>query len=346
MDRAAAYRHRFATACVALLLGFGVIGCAAAVSPDAESTVPPVTPTTSASPTADAAVTTPVAPFGGDCDALFQEDGVLAAIGPAEQRTPSERWWVGLQRAGGLSCGFSADAVGGSVVILPAALTGSLSVDETEPSCRRAYDEVWCSDTRTGGDFWVLALGVYGDDPSAPSMEGAPVPEVLTELADAVAVAVSDETATPVTPSATTVALPLDCADLADEIDVPSLLGDGEIFPTRIEEGGGPLDRILAEAVAVSGRCDWAELEDFREVGLVVYPDAAWAWSEPELSESLEAPEGLTVSGLDAQVSGNEYRTVVLVSDGTNLVEVIGHGIDTDDLVAATERVLAAVSAP
>jgi len=324
-----------------LVLILALTACApAAPSPIASATdVPSPTVTSSPSPT-DTTATTPTAAFDGDCDRLLQDAGVVGVIGPAEEIASSERWWLGFRTAGGLPCAFRSEGGSGFVLVLPAATVGS--GDDAEPGCRRTYDAVECVDVQMIGDLRALAVFSFRDD--HPTGGPEVVPALVSEFVDAVGAAVAGMRAVPVTASSETLALPVDCQSVAEAVDVTTLLENPETFPTRIEEGEGPIQRRLADEFGLAGRCDWSELDDFREFGVVVHPNAAWAWREPALAATLDAAREGTLAGRAAFTSFGPYGSLILVSDGTNIVEVTGRGIDDQQLVSAAERVLAAVS--
>ena len=325
-----------------LMLALALTACApAAPSPTASAAtdVPSPTVTSSTTPT-DTTVTTPMAAFNGDCDRLLQDPGVVGVIGAAEEIASSERWWLGFRTAGGLPCAFRSEGGSGFVLVLPAATAGS--GDDAEPGCRRTYDAAECADLRVIGDLRVFAVFSFRDD--QPTGGPEVVPAVVSEFVDAVGAAVAGDPVAPVTVSSDTLALPVDCQVVAEAADVTTLLENPEIFPTRIEEGAGPIERRLAEEFGLAGRCDWSELDEFREFGVVVYPNAAWAWREPALAATLDAAEERAIAGWEAFTSFGPYGASILASDGTNIVEVTGRGIDDPQLVSAAERVLAAVS--
>lgn len=315
----------------ALVLALALAGCQAA-------------PTAAPSPTASAATTaptpsetsvtvnTPTPPFDGGCAELLADPGIAAATGGATALPPGERWWIGIETAGGLDCPFDGARGYGHIIAVPADAAVSPGFDA--PGCYQQYEEVECVSTETVAGIWVLVALIGGE--LAPE-----VPDALVALQAAASAALSDADGVGVTARASTASLPLDCSAFADAVDVPTLLAAEEVFSDRIEEGSGPLDRRVAEALGVSGRCDWSELTDFREFGVVVYPGAAWTWPGIDLPEA----EEVEVAGLDGLLSVDRHAgATLIVTDGVNLIEVRGSGVGREDLLAAAERITTAVS--
>ncbi|MCT9821569.1 hypothetical protein N3K63_14880 [Microbacterium sp. W1N] len=278
----------------------------------------------------------PEAVLPGGCEALLGDESLTAAIGAFDITPPSELWHVGFETVGGVECTLTAPESWARVFVLPEEEAAAIAESYRDPVCAQVYDDVECTAAGSAGEAWILVMSSIGyvsaDTPTA-------VPARLLALRDALVVRFDGAESAGVDSSATTAALPLDCEGIAARLDVGTLLDSAEIYESRIEEGPGPLARRLADALGTSGRCDWSELDDFREFGLVVFPDAHWAWDRE--SEALAGSTQTTVAGHPARVTEMAGgRQSVLVSGGTNLLWVSGARLPDGAVVDAASAYL------
>lgn len=298
----------------------------------------PAAPTTaepapSPSETASLTLTEPVAPLAGGCDELLADAGVAAATGGAVAAEPIERWRFGIETAGGLACPFEGAGPAGLIVAVPDDRAPASGFDTA--ACEPEYDTVECVTSKTSGGVWVLVALLYGMDGPAEA------PEELAALQEAASAVFDDTTGRGVDAAATTASLPLDCDALSTRLDVAARLEADEVYPTRVEEGSGPLERRVADALAVSGRCDWSELTDFRELGVVVTPGGAWAWEAA--AATLPGAADVDVAGAEARVATDDGgRVRVLAVSGGDLIEVWGSRIEEELVVSAAAALLGA----
>jgi|GEM_PF-4632208 len=332
-------RRRVLALTLATLVVGALAGCQAATiaGPGPSSTSPSAS--SSASTPTGAPVLRPTEPLDGDCGRLLADATVAAALGEVEMLFPSERDDLGVRTSGGIMCPYSdGGRRSGIVTAVPVEAAGTGTALD-EPACATVYGDGWeCIAARVVGEFWVLASMAVTDSDESDS---ATFLAALSDAQDAVGGILEGATFDGVDATAASVPLPIDCVTLGDQIDVADRLDATEVFPTRIEEGNGPIERRVADALALSARCDWSELGEFRELGVSVFPDADWVWAELELGD----PEDVEVAGTTAVLSIDRHGAAVLMmTDGTNLIEVRGSGLSRDEVLDAAERVATALT--
>lgn len=269
--------------------------------------------------------TVPEPPVAGGCDGLFSDAEVARTTGDARAGESDELWQVAIETIGGISCGFRSDSMAGEVVMLPADRARALAQDIGATACDQNYGDVVCATSEVAGQTWVLVTMLYlGDE--VPEE----VPESQTAVLRALAATVQDSAPAGVD----TAEVVLDCRALAERVAVTDILGDGEIYPTRIEDGGEPIERRIADQTAASVRCDWSELDDFRELGVVVIPGGAWAWDArvAAMAGSREVVVAGAAARLWPKPSG---ETGVLIEDDGDLVWVWGREVSEPNLLSA-----------
>lgn len=328
-------RARVGSAGIALVALIALSGCQAGSPAASPTTAVAETPTQPSTQTPDPTRTVPEPPVAGGCGGLFSDAEVGRITAGATVIEPDELWDVAIETIGGLSCSFRSDSMAGDVIMLPAARAADLEQGGPEeqfgaPGCERDYGDVVCSASEVAGGTWVLVTMPHA---------GEDVPGELPEVQAAVLRAMATVVRGSVPAGVNTRAATLDCPELAERISVAGLLGGGEIFPTRIEEGQGPLERRIADATGASVRCDWSELDNFRELGVVRIPGGAWAWDR--VVEQAAGSRDVDIAGIAARLwpkpSG---ETGILIGDDRDLVWVWGRDIGDTDLMSAATAVV------
>jgi hypothetical protein len=163
----------------------------------------------------------------------------------------------------------------------------------------------------------------------------------VTKLRDAAVVAVLGADQAPI---AAAVAAPPSCSDLAETIDPAAVLRAETVYPDPIMEGNLPFDRRVMEDAGLVRACDWSELTDFRELGVVIVPGAADRWNaEAARLGGTRAPIGTA----DAQQVEGDNEARLLVRGVADLILIEGRtssaqrGLGVDDLRAVAEDLLA-----
>lgn len=266
------------------------------------------------------------------CDGLFSDAEVSRTTDGAEPRESGELWQVAIETIGGLSCPFHSGSMAGEIVLLPADRATGVDQAIGAPGCGLDYDEAVCAASQTSGKVWVLvSMVVSGDE--AP--EDVPAPQIA--ILQAVAAAVRD--VSPAGVDAQEVVL--DCESLSERLAVTDVLENDVIYPTRIEEGSGPLERRIADHTGGSVRCDWSELDSFRELGVLVIPGGAWA--RDAQAAAMAGSRDVTVAGVPATLwESPSGETGVLIDDGGDLVWVATRGVRESDLLSVAELFLGA----
>lgn len=313
--------------------------CAAPAREEAPKADPSASVTSSSpSPTATPVVRTePVPPVEGACDGLVGDPRFAAAVGTVDAVSATDRpWSIGFETVGGLACTVEAERFSGDVFALPEGVVSpAISTEFAEPACRRVYDSIECTASTSTNGLWVLAMTLGRE-----SMENQPAPAELVSTVDTAARILAEGDPLGVTPSQASWGHALNCDRAGMALNPPAILGSGEIYPSRYQEGRGPLDLYLADALGTSPRCDWMQVPDWQEIGFVVLPDAGWAW------ERVSAGSKTTMVGdRTAIVRDDDDRLEVYVSDGVNLLQVSSVNLSEADTVAAADSVLSFLTA-
>jgi hypothetical protein len=304
---------------VAVLVALMVAGCAA----DPGSGKPPSSATeTSSGPTATtASVGSPVPPFGGNCDNVLPVAEAASIVGSdasASFSSADTEWRYPLESAGGLFCTWDGADEYLEVVSLPVGRVSSDLLDRySKPECVALYDWSECASARERDGIWTLAVLRYG----------AEIPPVPTEMLDAVLNVAADQVgsfpaAEAVTPSSDTWTLP-ECETLAQELDLPMILGPSEIFAGLMTEGPGPLDRRIAASIGAVRECAWSTLEEpFKQLAILVEPDAGWSFAEQRARYAWSEQLDITGASSAARARDDEFSEEVLVTDTVNILRV------------------------
>lgn len=311
---------------VALALAAALLlsGCQADVG-DPDPTPPPAEPSSTSPSESPAALRSEPQPLLADgCDGLFSDAEVSRTTGGAEPRETGQFWQVAIETIGGLSCPFHSDSMAGEIVLLPANRASGTDQAIGAPGCGIDYDEAVCVASQTSGKVWVLvAMLVAGDE----------VPEDVTAPQTAVLQAVAATVRDVVPAGVDAEEVVLDCESLAERLGVTDVLENDVIYPTRIEEGSGPLERRIADHTGASVRCDWSELDSFRELGVLVIPGGAWA--RDAQAAAMPGSRDAAVAGVPATLwESPSGETGVLIADDGDLVWVWDRGVRESDLLS------------
>lgn len=325
---------------VAVLVAMMVAGCAAdpgGGKPPSNATGASLEPSPTPSP-----VATPVLPFGGECDNVLpvaHAAPIVGADASVSVSSPDTEWRYPLETAGGLFCTWDGSEEYLEVVSLPVERVPSeLAALYSGPECVTQYDWSECSLAREHGGTWTLAVLRYGWE--VPPVPTAKLDAVLTVAADQVG---TYPVARAVTPTDQTWTLP-ECAVLAQQLDVPGVLGSSEVSEGLMTEGPGPLDKRIATAVGSIRECGWSTLEEpFAQLAVVVEPDAGWSFARQQ-SHAVSEPVEITGAVSAVRTRDGEFSEALLMTDTVNVLRVQLSPSGTDaDLAAKTLQLMGSV---
>ncbi len=350
-----------------LLVCLGVLvvalsGCAATPAEDdlpdsAPAYSAAASPTTAPEATPDPVpVTTPTIPYDGDCDALLTAADVGTIVGQLSVLAPYEgarvpEVDVSAGTLGGLACEWYGDWQPRMMAFPVDLVPADIAARYTDVVCEGyLYDGYGCRVARTTGDSWVLTtLPVTGEEMSGEL--SADEQSVLDALADAFAGAVAADPGTPVDVTESWWAP--DCATVAEQLDLPTLLGSTAVEEGFPIDGSWDVSGDITETAGTLATCDWYAYGDTGEMTglrLIMRPGGAWAWDDLVAYRDDLGPVVIDQSAAGAtdairlSPETAEYEYDHYLTDGVNIV-----AIETDylpgDVDAAVGDIFQALAA-